>query len=122
MTQDAESLIERLERLTELRGRDTVAAWSALARSGQWAELVAGLLEQHYDPLYRRSQSNNFSRHTDASKVALVHLLERLRAGGFVLLDTQFITPHLQRFGAIEIPRAAYHARLTEALAVPAEF
>lgn len=49
-----------------------------------------------------------FSRERDASKVALVHLVEGLRRGGFVLLDTQFLTPHLAGFGAVEIPRAHY--------------
>lgn len=49
-----------------------------------------------------------FSRRRDASKVALVHLIARLRLGGFILLDTQFITAHLSQFGAIEIPRAQY--------------
>jgi len=63
-----------------------------------------------------------FSTETDASKVALVHLVARLRLSGFVLLDTQFITSHLARFGAVEIPRAAYHARLAEAVDVPARF
>nr|WP_281392953.1 leucyl/phenylalanyl-tRNA--protein transferase [Roseospira goensis] len=60
-----------------------------------------------------------FSRATDASKVALCHLVARLRAGGFRLLDTQFITEHLSRFGAVEIPRGLYHARLDDALAKP---
>jgi leucyl/phenylalanyl-tRNA---protein transferase len=59
-----------------------------------------------------------FHRVRDASKVALVHLVERLRAGGFRLLDTQFITPHLRQFGAREIPRRVYQHRLTEALRV----
>ena len=57
-----------------------------------------------------------FSRETDASKVALVHLVARLRLGGFRLLDTQFLTPHLARFGGIEISRARYHRLLAEAL------
>jgi leucyl/phenylalanyl-tRNA--protein transferase len=57
-----------------------------------------------------------FSRRRDASKVALVALVDRLRRGGFILLDTQFITAHLSQFGAIEIPRALYLARLHEAL------
>jgi leucyl/phenylalanyl-tRNA--protein transferase len=57
-----------------------------------------------------------FSRETDASKVALVHLVAALRQGGFHLLDTQFITDHLSRFGAVEIPRAEYHRRLAAAL------
>lgn len=63
-----------------------------------------------------------FSRETDASKVALVHLVERLRRGGFQLLDTQFITGHLARFGAIEVSREEYQERLARALAVPAVF
>lgn len=63
-----------------------------------------------------------FSRVRDASKVALVSLIERLNQGGFRLLDTQFVTDHLQRFGAIEIPREAYHRRLRDALEVDAEF
>ena len=63
-----------------------------------------------------------FSRATDASKVVLVHLVERLRRAGFVLLDTQFVTPHLATFGAIEVPRAAYRILLAKALAVDAPF
>jgi len=57
-----------------------------------------------------------FSRVTDASKVALVHLVARLRYGRYRLLDTQFVTPHLAQFGAIEISRARYHRLLAEAL------
>ena len=57
-----------------------------------------------------------FSRARDASKVALVHLVARLRQGGFTLLDTQFATEHLAQFGATEIPRAAYRALLAAAL------
>ncbi len=58
-----------------------------------------------------------FSRVRDASKVALVHLVARLRLGGFVLLDTQFVTAHLAQFGAHEIPRARYKALLDKAAA-----
>jgi len=57
-----------------------------------------------------------FSRVTDASKVALVHLVARLRQGGYRLLDTQFLTPHLAQFGGIEISRARYRRLLAEAL------
>src|SRR3954465_3592794 len=57
-----------------------------------------------------------FSRVSDASKVALVHLVARLRFGGYRLLDTQFLTPHLAQFGAIEISRAHYHRLLGDAL------
>jgi leucyl/phenylalanyl-tRNA--protein transferase len=63
-----------------------------------------------------------FSRERDASKVALVHLVLRLKLGGFRLLDTQFVTEHLKQFGAIEIPRADYHRQLAAALAAPARF
>ena len=63
-----------------------------------------------------------FTRAPDASKIALVHLVDRLRRGGFRLLDTQFVTAHLETFGAIEVPRARYHALLREALAVEATF
>ncbi len=57
-----------------------------------------------------------FSRATDASKVALAHLVARLRWGGFTLLDCQFITPHLASLGAIEISRAAYLKQLASAI------
>jgi len=57
-----------------------------------------------------------FSRQRDASKVALVHLVEGLKRGGFVLLDTQFLTTHLARFGAIEVPREQYLMKLNWAL------
>ena len=64
-----------------------------------------------------------FHRESDASKVALVHLVERLRAGGFVLLDSQFLgSAHLLQFGLIEIPRAEYHRHLRVALQVKATF
>jgi leucyl/phenylalanyl-tRNA---protein transferase len=63
-----------------------------------------------------------FSRRRDASKVALVDLVARLRAGGFTLLDAQFLTAHLERFGAVEISRTEYLSRLRRALAVPARF
>ena len=63
-----------------------------------------------------------FSRKPDASKVALAYLVDRLRAGGFVLFDTQFITAHLASLGAEEIPREDYRARLAQALAVEATF
>ena len=63
-----------------------------------------------------------FSRERDASKVALVELVARLRAGGFRLLDTQFVTEHLTRFGAVEITRGEYRRRLAAALAAEATF
>ncbi len=63
-----------------------------------------------------------FTRERDASKVALVHLVLRLRLGGFQLLDTQFVTRHLERFGAIEISRAEYRRRLMRAIAAGGRF
>ncbi len=63
-----------------------------------------------------------FHRARDASKIALVHLVARLRTGGFKLLDTQFITQHLKTFGATEVPRRQYHKLLTDALAGQANF
>ena len=57
-----------------------------------------------------------FHRRTDASKIALVHLVARLRAGNYQLLDTQFVTDHLRSFGGIEIPREDYELRLARAL------
>ena len=59
-----------------------------------------------------------FHRVTDASKVALAALVERLRARGYVLLDTQWVTEHLVQFGAVEIPRRRYLRMLDEALEV----
>ena len=63
-----------------------------------------------------------FSRAPDASKIALVYLVARLRVGGFRLLDTQFVTDHLARLGAVEVTRATYHALLDDALRAPADF
>jgi leucyl/phenylalanyl-tRNA--protein transferase len=57
-----------------------------------------------------------FHRERDASKVALVHLVARLRRGGFTLLDTQFVTPHLAQFGAVEVPRRSYKQMLRSAM------
>ena len=63
-----------------------------------------------------------FSIRTDASKIALAYLVDRLLQAGFVLFDTQFLTPHLASLGAIEIPRADYHILLSEALEGSADF
>lgn len=63
-----------------------------------------------------------FSRKTDASKIALVHLVARLRVGGFLLLDTQFQTDHLRQFGTIEISDADYRQRLDRAVSIDADF
>ncbi|MBI3242688.1 MAG: leucyl/phenylalanyl-tRNA--protein transferase [Chloroflexi bacterium] len=105
-----------------------VEAYSQLNRAGlahsveAWlgGELVGGLYGVSLGGLF--AGESMFSRVRDASKVALVHLTWRLRAGGFVLHDTQFATPHLQTFGVTLIPREEYKARLAEALKVRATF
>jgi leucyl/phenylalanyl-tRNA--protein transferase len=63
-----------------------------------------------------------FHRARDASKVALVHLVARLIAGHFTLLDTQFVTEHLRSLGAVEVPRARYRMLLDDAVAGLADF
>lgn len=63
-----------------------------------------------------------FSRATDASKIALCHLMARLRRGGFRLVDTQFVTKHLTQFGVFEVARSEFRRMLSEALEVNADF
>ena len=63
-----------------------------------------------------------FSRARDASKIALVHLAARLAHGGFILLDTQFVTEHLRQFGTVEVNRDEFHHLLEQALKVDANF
>lgn len=63
-----------------------------------------------------------FSRKTDASKIALVHLVTQMKKSGFILLDTQFTTKHLERFGVIEVPRDEYQFMLEEALIGESKF
>ena len=63
-----------------------------------------------------------FHRARDASKIALVHLVARLRAGGYRLLDTQYVTEHLKTFGALEVPKRRYHRMLEEAIVGDADF
>jgi leucyl/phenylalanyl-tRNA--protein transferase len=80
----------------------------------QGSELVGGLYGVRLGAAY--FGESMFSRVRDASKVALVSLVEALRSGGFTLLDTQFLTAHLAGFGAIEIPRVRYLTLLNDAL------
>lgn len=106
--------IRRLYReLFDMGFAHTVECW----REGQ---LVGGL----YGVALRGAffGESMFHRERDASKVALTHLVARLRAGGFHLLDTQFMTTHLASLGAIEISRESYHRALEEALCVVANF
>ncbi|GAB4182555.1 MAG: leucyl/phenylalanyl-tRNA--protein transferase [Roseiflexaceae bacterium] len=84
-------------------------------------QLVGGLYGVAIRGLF--AGESMFSRERDASKVCLVHLVERLRAGGYTLLDSQFITgSHMLQFGAIEIPRLEYRARLATALRIRASW
>ena len=108
-----EELIAAYTRLHKLGFAHSVEAW----RNGR---LVGGLYGVSIRGLF--AGESMFSRERDASKVALVYLVERLRQRRFQLLDTQFITEHLRRFGAIEIPADNYKIRLAYALTVETEF
>jgi leucyl/phenylalanyl-tRNA---protein transferase len=94
------------------------AAHSVEARAG--GELVGGLYGVAIGGAF--FGESMFSRVTDASKAALVHLAARLRHGGFKLLDAQFITPHLEQFGAQTLPRRVFQALLGVALETKADF
>ena len=83
-------------------------------------ELVGGLYGVTLGRAY--FGESMFHRTRDASKVALVHLTARLKAGGFRLLDTQFVTDHLKIFGAVEVPRRQYHKLLEAALIGEGDF
>jgi leucyl/phenylalanyl-tRNA--protein transferase len=91
----------------------TVEAWHE-------GRLVGGLYGVHLGAAF--FGESMFSRESDASKVALVHLVARLKAGGFTLLDTQFTTKHLKQFGAVEIDKRAYQRLLEEAIGQPSDF
>jgi len=82
--------------------------------------LVGGLYGVHLGGAF--FGESMFHRATDASKVALVALVERLRSRGFLLLDTQWQTPHLKQFGTFEIPRREYLRRLERALKLNCKF
>ena len=91
----------------------TVEAWAG-------GELVGGLYGVSIGAAF--FGESMFHRATDASKVALAHLVARLRAGGYHLLDTQFVTDHLATLGAVAVPKRVYHAMLAEAVAGQGEF
>ncbi|MCP4360674.1 MAG: leucyl/phenylalanyl-tRNA--protein transferase [Chloroflexi bacterium] len=107
---------------------ELIGAYTALHRLGfahsvecwQDGRLVGGLYGVTVQGLF--AGESMFSRARDSSKVALVHLVRRLRAGGFQLLDIQFLTEHLQQFGAIEISAAEYKRRLAHTLLFTADF
>jgi leucyl/phenylalanyl-tRNA---protein transferase len=109
----SEEFVAVYEQLHQLGHAHSVETWLDGAMvGGLYGVAIGGLF----------AGESMWSRERDASKVALVALVERLRAGGFVLLDTQFITPHLARFGAHEISRAEYRRRLARALRAEAAF
>jgi leucyl/phenylalanyl-tRNA--protein transferase len=87
-----------------------------------WAhgKLVGGLYGVHIGAAF--FGESMFYRKSDASKVALVHLVARLAKGGFRLLDTQFVTPHLASLGAIEVPKQTYRRKLVDALSHEGDF
>jgi leucyl/phenylalanyl-tRNA--protein transferase len=93
-------------------------AHSVEARIG--GELVGGLYGVSLGGAF--FGESMFSRATDASKAALVHLAARLKFGGYKLLDAQFTTPHLEQFGAQTMPRRIFHALLGAALETQADF
>jgi leucyl/phenylalanyl-tRNA--protein transferase len=105
--------IRRLYRALFERGNvHTVEAWSngALAGGLYGVNLGAAFFGE-----------SMFHKSRDASKVALVHLVARLRRGGFRLLDTQFVTPHLESLGAVEVPRVKYKGLLEDAVSASAD-
>jgi leucyl/phenylalanyl-tRNA--protein transferase len=99
--------------LFELGHVHTIESW-------QDGELVGGLYGVALGGAF--FGESMFHRRTDASKVALIHLAARLYAGGFRLLDTQFVTPHLETLGAIEVSKEVYRGMLADAVAQKANF
>lgn len=99
--------------LFELGHCHTVEAW-------QDGKLVGGLYGVRLGAAF--FGESMFSHERDASKVALVHLVARLKVGGFRLLDTQFTTEHLRQFGAIDVDRRRYHLLLEPAIEADADF
>lgn len=107
-------IIDAYTELHRLGFAHSVEAWRA-------DRLVGGLYGVAIRGLF--AGESMFSLDRDASKVALVHLVERLRQGGYVLLDTQFIVnDHMRQFGVLEIPNDEYKVRLAAALQVDAHF
>lgn len=106
-------IMQSYEKLHELGFAHSVEAWSE-------GKLVGGLYGVAIGGAF--FGESMFHRKTDASKFALLGLVEHLRARKFVLLDTQWLTPHLERFGAMEIPRDQYLELLTQAVELPRKF
>lgn len=114
-------IIEAYIALHQAGHAHSVEAWTPAAE-GQRPRLVGGLYGVHIgsaffgESMFCRPERGG----TDASKVCLVHLVHHLRERGFILLDTQFSNPHMDRFGIVEIPRQDYLNRLEEAIEKPA--
>jgi leucyl/phenylalanyl-tRNA--protein transferase len=106
-----DAIVAAYRRLHELGWVHSVETWTPEG------ELVGGLYGVAVGGLF--AGESMFSTATDASKVALVHLVERLRSGGCVLLDVQWTTDHLKSLGAVDIPRREYLERVAEAVALP---
>lgn len=110
------------ERTTTWISKEIIQVYTELHRMGYahsvecWSDgkLVGGLYGVAIGAAF--FGESMFFRETDASKVALVHLVRQLRAGGYTLLDTQYTTPHLEQFGVVEIPRAEYERQLSDAI------
>lgn len=109
----SQEFITAYTNLHNLSFAHSVEAWFA-------GKLVGGLYGVAIRGLF--AGESMFSRQTDASKVALVYLVNRLRQRGFQLLDVQFMTDHLRKFGAVEISQAAYKKRLAQAMLVKTQF
>jgi leucyl/phenylalanyl-tRNA---protein transferase len=109
----SEEIVESYCALHDLGYAHSVEAWQADA-------LVGGLYGVALGGAF--FGESMFHRATDASKVALAALVDHLRSHGFLLLDTQWVTPHLEQFGAVEIPRPEYLARLERSLKVETSF
>lgn len=106
-------IIESYERLHELGYAHSVEAWhKGKLAGGLYGVAIGGAF----------FGESMFHRERDASKIALVALVEYLRAKQFALLDTQWVTPHLRQFGAIEVPRAHYLKMLKRAVELPRRF
>jgi leucyl/phenylalanyl-tRNA--protein transferase len=108
-----ETILHLYSRLHERKHAHSVECWDG-------NELVGGLYGVRIGGAF--FGESMFHRATDASKIALMYLVARLRVGGFTLLDTQFTTDHLSQFGTAEIPRGTYHQRLAQAVLVDADF
>lgn len=107
------TLLDLYEQLHQMHHAHSIEVWEADTLVGGVYGLTIG------GAFFGESM---FSYRTDASKIALTYLVDRLRIGGFTLFDTQFITPHLASLGAVEIPRDAYHLLLEDAVMKDADF